>query len=119
MIMEQNETNVRLAAGVTDSGSDRSNKVDNADKLAGHSTSFYQKLVSLNEKIGVFKSQFYTKKPRQQMSYDNVLKDKKMDFQTFKNLYGHNDEGPRSIKYGNELVVVDNKKYTVSSASVA
>ena len=39
--MEQNETNVRLAAGVTDSGSDRSNKVDNADKLAGHSTSFY------------------------------------------------------------------------------
>ena len=61
-IQDQNAENVRLA-NQTDSGSEGS--TENPQAPAGHSNSFYQKLVSLNEKIGVFKNQFYAKKPRQ------------------------------------------------------
>ena len=53
------------------------------------------------------------------MSYDNVLKDKKMDFQTFKTLYGYNDSVPRNVKYGGELVTVDNKNYTITNVPVS
>jgi len=53
------------------------------------------------------------------MSYDNVLKDKKMDFQTFKTLYGYNDNVPRNVKYGGELVTVDNKNYTITNVPVS
>lgn len=47
-------------------------------------SSFYNKLVALNDKIHVFQNQFYGKKPRQQISYDHLLKDKKLNFSTFK-----------------------------------
>ena len=53
------------------------------------------------------------------MSYDNVLKDKKTDFQTFKTLYGYNDNVPRNVKYGGELVTVDNKNYTITNVPVS
>ena len=38
-----------------------------------------------------------------------------MDFQTFKNLYGHNDQGLKNVKFGNDLVQVDNKNYTITN----
>ena len=52
------------------------------------------------------------------MSYDNVLKNKKLDFTTFKTLYGHNDIGPRNVKFGNDLVTVDNRSYTITNVPV-
>ena len=79
------------------------------------SNSFYHKLVSLNQKIGVFKNQFYSKQPRKQMSYDNVLRKQKMDFSTFKTLYGHNEMGPKNVKFGGDFVSVDNKNYTITN----
>ena len=49
-----------------------------------NNSSFFTKLVALNDKIDVFKNQFYGKKPKQQISYDRILKDKKLNFSTFK-----------------------------------
>lgn len=53
------------------------------------------------------------------MSYDSVLKKKKMDFDTFKLLYGFNDNAPRNIKLGNDHLIVDNKTFTVKNINMA
>jgi len=75
--------------------------VDNDLELSGK-TPFFNKLQSLTDKISVFKSQFYEKKPRPLVSYDKVLKEKKLNFGTFKNIYGHSEvQGTRVVKVGN------------------
>jgi len=74
-------------------------------------------LQQLNGKIRVFKDQFYDKKPRNQVSYDRILKEKKLNFATFKNIYGHSEvEGMRTVKLGNDTLHVDNKNYTFQVA---
>ena len=42
------------------------------------------------------------------MNYDHLLKDKKINFSTFKQLYGHSEQGVRIVKVGNEMLRVDN-----------
>ena len=37
-----------------------------------------------------------------------------MDFTTFKQLYGHKEKGVRLVKVGNEILRVDNEKFTYS-----
>ena len=76
------------------------------------SGAFYHKLVALNDKIGVFQEQFYGRKPKQQVNYDRLLKDKKMNFETFKKLYGYNEAGIRVMKVGNETLRIDNQSFT-------
>ena len=63
-----------------------------------------ERVVALNSKIGVFQDQFYGRKPKPQISYDHLLKDKKMNFATFKTLYGHRETGPKLVKIGNEML---------------
>lgn len=80
-------------------------------------TPFYHKLQALNEKISVFKDQFYQKQPRKELNYDNVLKGRKLNFKTFKSIYGHSDEpGTRTVKLGADTLYVDNKNYTYTLA---
>lgn len=38
-----------------------------------------------------------------------------MDFSTFKTLYGHNEHGPKNVKFGSDFVSVDNKNYTITN----
>ena len=67
------------------SDEEKSNEGGGSPEPSGdQGSSFYNKLVALNDKIHVFQNQFYGKKPRQQISYDHLLKDKKMNFSTFK-----------------------------------
>ena len=43
------------------------------------------------------------------MSYDHILKKRKLDFKTFKTIYGHSDKvGQRTVRLGNETLIVDN-----------
>ena len=44
------------------------------------------KLQTLNEKINVFKDQFYSIEPRRGINYDHILKDKKINFKKFKQI---------------------------------
>ena len=69
----------------------------------------------MNEKIQVFQTQFYGKKPKQQVTYDHLLKDKKINFNTFKTLYGHPEKGVRVVKMGNEMLRVDNSNFTFNA----
>ena len=46
------------------------------------------------------------------MNYDHLLKDKKMNFEKFKQLYGYNQTGIRLMKVGNETLRIDNKNFT-------
>ena len=51
------------------------------------------------------------------MSYDRILREKKLNFTQFKNIYGHSEvEGLRTVKFGNDTLHVDNKNYTFSVA---
>ena len=52
------------------------------------------------------------------MSYDRILKEKKMNFVTFKDIYGNraNEKGVRTVKVGDSTLVVDHKNYTYSVA---
>jgi hypothetical protein len=55
------------------------------------------------------------KEPRRGISYDNALKNKKINYETFKTLYGFNNEtkgGSRAVKVGNDTLMVDNTNYT-------
>ena len=46
-----------------------------------------------------------------------MLKDKRLNFGTFKNIYGHSEErGVRTVKIGNETLQVDNQNYTYKIA---
>lgn len=75
------------------------------------SNSFYDKLVTLNSKISVFKKQFYNRKPRQ-CNYDKILKARNMNFDRFKELFGYEGNDVRQIKVGNDTILVDNKNFT-------
>jgi len=45
------------------------------------------------------------------------LKGKKLNFTTFKNIYGHSEaEGIRTVKVGSNTLHVDNKNYTFQVA---
>ena len=79
----------------------RGSEASEEEKEPVASTPFFQKLQSLTDKITVFKSQFYEKRPRPLINYDKVLKEKKLNFGTFKNIYGHSEnKGPRIVKIG-------------------
>ena len=85
-------------------GSDKEQVEEPPDPSGG----FYNKLVTLNEKIGVFQNQFYGRKPKRQITYEHLFKDKVKDFETFKLLYGYSEGGTRLIKIGNETLRVNN-----------
>ena len=51
------------------------------------------------------------------MSYDRILKEKQLNFGTFKDIYGHSDiKGVRKVRVGDNILHVDNKNYTYSVA---
>ena len=62
------------------------------EKLAGPQSKFFNKLKTLTDKINLFKTQFYKRQPRQQLNYDHVLSDKKLNFKTFKQIYSNSGE---------------------------
>ena len=69
----------------------------------------------------MFKNQFYIKQPRSNLSYDRILKEKQMNFGTFKNIYGNSggEKGIRTVKVGDSTLLVDNKNYTYSVAKAS
>ena len=89
-------------------GSDNEQVEETPDPSGG----FYNKLVTLNEKIGVFQNQFYGRKPKRQITYEHLFKDKVKDFETFKLLYGYSEGGTRLIKIGNETLRVNNQEFS-------
>ena len=92
---------------------------DNASEDGDEGSSpFFLKLQALNDKIHIFKNQFYQKQPRSNLSYDRILKEKQMNFRTFKNIYGNSGgaAGVRTVKVGDSTLLVDNKNYTYSVA---
>jgi hypothetical protein len=55
------------------------------------------------------------KQPRSNLSYDRILKEKKMNFGTFKNIYGHTGtKGVKTVRVGDSTLQVDTKNYTYS-----
>ena len=102
----------------SESDSERDNSKEKEPMIIEkNQSSFFNKLQQLNGKIHVFKDQFYKKKPRNQLSYDRILKEKKLNFTTFKHIYGHSEvEGVRTVKIGNDTLHVDNQNYTFQVA---
>ena len=51
-------------------------------------------------------------------NYDKVLKDKKLNFNSFKTIYGApgDRKGVRAVKVGNDTLLVDKTNYTYSVA---
>lgn len=64
--------------------SEQSRSPERDHSANSNTTPFFNKLVALNDKIHVFKNQFYNRQPKQQMNYDHILRDKRLSFSTFK-----------------------------------
>ena len=67
-------------------------------------SAFYQKLQTLTDKISVFKNQFYQKKPRSGINYDRILKDNKVNFKNFKQMYGSRQDKGHLTESGGDYI---------------